>query len=88
MSTDPNFTPEKDAFPPEKTEPPSNFDLEAHGDNTVVDISREGGSAPESNSNLVGWDEPEDQDPANPQNWTKRRKWTQVFILSSITFLT
>ncbi|KAF2761030.1 MFS general substrate transporter [Pseudovirgaria hyperparasitica] len=38
--------------------------------------------------NLIGWDEPEDKDPANPQNWSSGKKWLNVGILSFITFLT
>jgi hypothetical protein len=36
----------------------------------------------------VGWEEPSDQDPANPLNWSTRRKWSIIGILSFITFLT
>jgi hypothetical protein len=37
---------------------------------------------------LVGWEEPEDKDPANPLNWSQGRKWGIIAVLSSITFLT
>ncbi|KAJ8125894.1 hypothetical protein O1611_g7743 [Lasiodiplodia mahajangana] len=37
---------------------------------------------------LVGWEEPEDQDPENPLNWPARRKWGNIAQLSAITFLT
>lgn len=36
----------------------------------------------------VGWEEPENQDPANPMNWPSGRKWTNIAVLSCITFLT
>ena len=43
----------------------------------------------EDKSNLdVFWDEPVDQDPNNPMNWTVTRKWTIVATVSFITFLT
>lgn len=43
----------------------------------------------EDKSNLdVFWDEPADQDPNNPMNWTVTRKWTIVATVSFITFLT
>ncbi|KAJ5679820.1 hypothetical protein N7462_008064 [Penicillium macrosclerotiorum] len=36
----------------------------------------------------VFWNEPVDQDPANPMNWSSARKWTIVATVSFITFLT
>ena len=36
--------------------------------------------------NIVGWDG--DNDPANPLNWTKRKKWTHVSIVALINFVT
>ena len=36
----------------------------------------------------VWWDEPADQDPANPMNWPMSRKWATIAVLSAITFLT
>jgi hypothetical protein len=36
----------------------------------------------------VYWEEPVDQDPANPMNWPSARKWMNIGVLSSITFLT
>lgn len=36
----------------------------------------------------VFWDDPADQDPANPMNWSARRKWSIVAMVSFITFLT
>ena len=35
--------------------------------------------------NIVDWDE---NDPANPQNWTTKKKWGNMSVVSSITFLT
>lgn len=43
---------------------------------------------PSREHNLVWWDEPAEQDPANPMNWPTWRKWTIIAILSFITFLT
>lgn len=37
---------------------------------------------------VVGWEEPSDQDPDNPLNWSTGRKWSIIGILSFITFLT
>ncbi|KAF2842930.1 MFS general substrate transporter [Patellaria atrata CBS 101060] len=39
-----------------------------------------------SEPNIVWWDG--DQDPHNPMNWTEKRKWTNIAILSVITFMT
>jgi hypothetical protein len=35
--------------------------------------------------NLVGWEGPDD--PANPKNWSMKRKWAATFIISSFTFV-
>jgi multidrug resistance protein len=40
----------------------------------------------ESDPNVVSWDGPNDQQ--NPQNWTDRKKWTNVAILSILTIIT
>ena len=37
-------------------------------------------------SNIVYWSS--STDPSNPQNWSTSRKWTQIAILSALTFLT
>lgn len=36
---------------------------------------------------LVWWDEPEDQDPDNPMNWSSTRKWINIITISVISFL-
>lgn len=42
-------------------------------------------AAPESDQdNIVDWDGP--QDPQNPQNWTSKRRWTIIILVSAITF--
>ena len=35
-------------------------------------------------SNLIGWDGP--NDPENPQNWSKSKKYTVTIFYSSMTF--
>lgn len=48
--------------------------------------SRAGSSFPEAdNTNLVDWEG--DDDPANPQNWTRRRKWAAIALVSAFTFM-
>jgi len=40
------------------------------------------------NDNLVWWDEPTDQDPLNAMNWSERKKWSNIAVLSAMTFVT
>ncbi|KAJ5818723.1 hypothetical protein N7474_004314 [Penicillium riverlandense] len=59
------------------------------GTTGVKEIKEEDiGSKNEGNAFEVFWDDPPDQDPANPMNWSNARKWTIVAIVSFITFLT
>ncbi|KAH8658203.1 major facilitator superfamily domain-containing protein [Xylariales sp. PMI_506] len=36
---------------------------------------------------IVWWEEPEDRDPENPMNWSSARKWTNIIVISLISFL-
>lgn len=36
----------------------------------------------------VFWEEPANQDPANPMNWGATRRWVIIAMVSFITFLT
>ena len=36
---------------------------------------------------VVWWDEPHDQDPENPMNWSSTRKWFNIVVISFISFL-
>jgi hypothetical protein len=36
---------------------------------------------------VVGWTEPEDQDPENPRNWSSMKKWVNILTISVISFL-
>ncbi|EKG12399.1 Major facilitator superfamily [Macrophomina phaseolina MS6] len=51
------------------------------------DPSREKAKAdsPPNDPNVVSWDGPED--PANPKNWSLRRKWAACLVVSSFTFI-
>ncbi|KAF2212828.1 hypothetical protein CERZMDRAFT_121117 [Cercospora zeae-maydis SCOH1-5] len=40
----------------------------------------------EEDPNLVFWDGP--NDPANPQNWSVAKKWSQIALISVLSFLT
>lgn len=42
--------------------------------------------AEETDPNVVSWDGPDD--PQNPKNWTDKKKWTNVAILSFLTVIT
>ncbi|KAL8393893.1 hypothetical protein RB599_006105 [Gaeumannomyces hyphopodioides] len=46
-------------------------------------------SAPSQDSPeiLVWWDEPEGEDPANPLNWSSRKRWLNILTVSLISFL-
>jgi multidrug resistance protein len=43
-------------------------------------------TASPTDPNVIGWEG--DNDPNRPQNWTKKKKWGSMAIVSSITFLT
>lgn len=36
---------------------------------------------------IVWWDEPENQNQENPMNWSSRRKWVNIIVISVISFL-
>lgn len=36
---------------------------------------------------VVWWNEPADQDPENPMNWSSRKKWLNIITISVISFL-
>lgn len=42
--------------------------------------------AEEKDPNVVTWDGPDD--PMNPKNWTMRKKWINIGVLSFSTFVT
>lgn len=43
-------------------------------------------SAPYVSSQEVFWDN--DEDPANPMNWSGKKKWTQILLVTLLTFVT
>ncbi|KAF1982316.1 membrane transporter [Aulographum hederae CBS 113979] len=46
-------------------------------------------SAPEpADPNIVFWDEPADQDPQNPMNWSAKMKWGNIALLSTLSLIT
>jgi hypothetical protein len=38
--------------------------------------------------NIVDWEQPENEDPHNPQNWSMAKKWLNVAIVSYICLIT
>lgn len=51
-----------------------------------TDWNADTAQAGELDSNIVDYDGPDD--PTNPYNWTKRRKWINGGFLSVLTFIT
>ncbi|GME24691.1 putative mfs multidrug protein [Neofusicoccum parvum] len=47
---------------------------------------QEQGSLQEHDQNVVWWDG--DSDPENPLNWSEKKKWTNLALLSCVTFIT
>ncbi|KAL5358521.1 major facilitator superfamily domain-containing protein [Aspergillus floccosus] len=63
-------------------------------DSTHEHQADEKGSADQKNGESAGtsefdvyWDEPADQDPENPMNWSTARKWSTMGMVSFVTFL-
>lgn len=42
----------------------------------------------QADPNIVWWDEPADQDPENPMNWTEKKKWINIALLAMCTLIT
>lgn len=36
---------------------------------------------------IVWWEEPEDEDPTNPMNWSSTKKWGNICTISMISFI-
>ena len=50
--------------------------------------THDGASHDESGSeSIVWWDEPVDQDPENPMNWSSTKKWLNILSISIVGFL-
>jgi hypothetical protein len=75
------------------SEPNSDFDTativpEAESQPVTRDgaVAGEKGEEEDGDPNTVSWDGPDD--PANPMNWTMRKKWGNVAVLSILTIIT
>lgn len=50
----------------------------------VFELEKQDNEEIASDPTVVDWDGPDD--PLNPMNWTQRRKWTAIVLVSTITF--
>ncbi|KAK4243593.1 general substrate transporter [Corynascus novoguineensis] len=59
-------------------------------ENGAESVTKEGGAGDkgeeEKDPNIVTWDGPDD--PTNPMNWTMRKKWCNIAVLSVLTIIT
>ncbi|KAG9975534.1 MFS multidrug transporter-like protein, partial [Aureobasidium melanogenum] len=61
------------------------LDVEAQSEKDAPRLSRKSTSKSVKDPNLVTWDGPDD--PENPKNWGKGRKWAATLVVSSFTFI-
>lgn len=66
---------------------PKSLDPEAQSDRLPDEKSNEEQTAYASQYDVF-WQEPASEDPENPMNWSFRRKWSIIGMVSFITFLT
>lgn len=52
-----------------------------HKESPVSECTKQG-----QDENTVWWDG--DDDPANPMNWSEKKKWANIAVMAMITFLT
>ena len=77
---------EPDEIPMEPFGAETARDLEAQSEKEDPPaLSRKSTSKSVKDPNLVGWDGPDD--PENPKNWGKGRKWAATLVVSSFTFI-
>lgn len=58
------------------------------GDSSKMQLAATDGIELTDSIYSVYWSEPIDQDPENPMNWTTKRKWSIIGVLSFLSFLT
>lgn len=51
----------------------------------VDEVTNDSANEEEYDPNIVGWDS--EDDPANPINWPLWKKWTNIGLISAITFI-
>ncbi|KAF2094124.1 putative MFS multidrug transporter [Rhizodiscina lignyota] len=58
-------------------------------DEETVPVDAQKQEAPKPvDPNIVDWEQPADQDPMNPMNWSSKKKWGNIAILSLLSFTT
>lgn len=70
------------ASPTKMNDDESRREKDLEGGSTSVEFDEPA----ENDPNVVNWDGPDD--PANPQNWSTKKKTITVMIVSSVTFVT
>ncbi|KAL6912461.1 hypothetical protein FSST1_010221 [Fusarium sambucinum] len=61
---------------------------ESQGTENTIIANDNGSYNDDDHRCIIGWEKPIEEDPENPMNWSKGRKWSIIGILSFITFLT
>ncbi|KAJ5726763.1 uncharacterized protein N7483_008120 [Penicillium malachiteum] len=69
----------------EKTANKRDIGLEEAGQQPLEKSGTEGSNASQQDSKLVTWNGPDDPD--NPKNWTKKKKWISMGIVAMFTLL-
>lgn len=77
-----NIGRKEDVAPEKSLDGPINHHLKTS--NTTTTVNDEGTTSEFD----VWWNAPENEDPANPRNWSNSQKWTIIASLSLVTFLT
>lgn len=67
-------------------EPETSDDVEANAPSVLTEADKEAAAEASEDPNIVAWDGP--NDPNRPQNWSTKKKWGNMAIVSSICFLT
>ncbi|KAK6580132.1 hypothetical protein PZA11_007154 [Diplocarpon coronariae] len=59
----------------------------SHMKSTILGSLHRDASSELEHDFIVGWQEPEDQDPENPMNWSSTKKWVNICTISTISFI-
>jgi hypothetical protein len=83
-----DLDPEKGAYEPNSDFETATIVPETGSEPTTRDgpLDSEKREEEERDPNIVTWDGPDD--PTNPMNWTMRKKWGNVAVLSILTIIT
>lgn len=75
-------------MPPPTTEPREMEEASQNPTDRTEASSQDSDTAQETSEYSVWWKDPDGKDPENPMNWSARRKWSIIGVLSLLTFLT